>query len=356
MKTESLFVALVSLSFGAFAQSLSVSIRPQQDFYWAGQRVSCILSLGLDGAVLHDGGNLQLSGLPENSAAVDFGSFSPGAGVTGVDFEWVAPLSLMAPTNFAISPKISGTLRREKSRKGSFFRQFSLEPFSVAAEPAVVEVRALPLDGRPSDFCGAVGPLSADVSLEPVRCSPGDIVTLRYSLSGPGAEMAMPLDWEAGEAFKTYPPRVEKREDGFFSAIQTVVPLSFASTSPVPFSVSWFDPERGWTRSAGGAFRLVLEERRPEPEEELTGNPDLEATVRPRSRSEETSSGSGVFTVASSLKARFAPGKTSPVLFEVPSGTPLEVIERSGRWLRVKIPSGYAGWIEDAAPKDGFSR
>ena len=331
---------------GAMAQTLSVSLDPAQDRYYAGQRVSCVLELDLGDAELSDGGNLSLSGIPESGPAIHFGRFAPAAPAPSGAQRWIAPLHLVSPTNFALSPAVSGTLRRETSRRGSFFRAYSLAPFDAAARPLTVTVAETPADGRPADACGAVGPLRAKASLSPLDCAVGDLLTLRWTLQGPGADLAEPAAWAPGPGFKTYPPRVDRREDGILSVSQVVIPLGDSSTNAAAFSVSWFDPRSGWTRGGAGPFRISFHERPPAEEGAGDAGPDAappgpdetEAALRPFAAGEEAAAGENA-------PARFAPGPHARILFEVPCGTPLRVVETSGPWTRVAVPGGAAGWM-----------
>lgn len=333
---------------GGGGPTLSVALDPVQPRYFAGQRVSCVISLDLGGAELHGGGDLSLSGFPENGPAVDFGRFRPLSAGPGGELRWAAPLALLAPTNLALRPRISGAMRRETSRQGSFFRTYSVGEFDASAEPLEVAVSAVPSDGRPADFCGAVGPLHAEISLSPLDCSPGDLLTLRWSLTGPGAELASVPAWSPGPGFKAYPPRVDEREEGRISVSQIVVPLAMESAGAAPFSLSWFDPASGWKRRDSGPFRLSLRERdeTPPPPETPPGAEDG-GTPAPDAGTGGTGESAAVSgrETARSAEARFAPGPRAAVLFEIPAGTPVETVETHGGWSRVAVPGGAAGWV-----------
>lgn len=339
-------LAAVFGAAGAMAQTLSVSLDPAQDRYYAGQRVSCVLELDLGEAELADGGNLSLSGIPDSGAALQFGRFAPAAPSPSGAQRWLAPLRLASPTNFVLSPAVSGTLRRETSRRGSFFRAYSLAPFDAAARPLAVAVVETPSAGRPADACGAVGPLRAEASLSPLDCAVGDLLTLRWTLRGPGAETAEPPAWSPGPGFKTYPPRVDRRDDGVLAVSQIVVPISASSTNAAPFSISWFDPRSGWTGGGAGPFRISFHERPPTeegtdavvPRAAPPGTDEVETAPRPFAAGDEATAGENA-------PARFAPGPRAKVLFEVPRGTPLRIVETSGPWVRAAVPDGAAGWM-----------
>ena len=329
---------------GAAAQTLSVSVDPAQDRYYAGQRVSCILQLDLGGAELADGGNLSLSGIPDSGPAFSFGSFAPAAPGPAGEQRWIAPLRFVSPTNFVLAPAVSGTLRRETSRRGSFFRAYSLAPFDASARPLALSVAATPSAGRPADDCGAVGPIGAEAALAPLDCAVGDLLTLRWTLRGPGADAAEPAAWSPGPGFKAYPPRVEERADGRLSVSQVVVPLDASATNAAAFSVSWFDPRSGWTRGGAGPFAITFHERKPEELAEDVG-PEPAAELPAPAGEPRTFAPGDAASLLEGAPARFAPGPRAKRLFDIPPGTPVRVVETLEDWVRVSVPGGSAGWV-----------
>ena len=52
-----------------------------------------------------------------------------------------------------------------------------------------------------------------------------------------------------------------------------------------------------------------------------------------------------VITVKTRCNVRRGPGTDSPVVFTVGAGVPFKVLERRGRWLRVRHADGDDGWI-----------
>lgn len=373
-RTALLFLSLPALWLGAFvprcaaaeprAPALAVSLEPAQDAYWAGQRVACTLALDLGGAELGDGGRLSVDGLPATGAGLDVGSFERVASADPTVLRWSAPLTLHAAGEVSFAPTLSGTLRRLTSRSG-LFRQYTLAPFSATAPRTSLSVRPLPAEGRPADFCGAVGPLSLEAALSPAACAPGDLLTLRWTLRGAGAELAHAIpSYAPGPGFRVYPARVEAREDGRLEVSQVVIPLSTNVVSAAAFSVAFFDPRAaGYRTLSAGPFALAVAERPPE-EADGTGPAD----ARPPDESAGGTSGApeaeggaaappavvdGTLRLARPLPGRLAPSATALKLFDVPSATPLRVRETRGAWLRVLLPDGSSAWIRpgaDAAP------
>lgn len=77
-----------------------------------------------------------------------------------------------------------------------------------------LEVTALPKDGRPADFSGAVGKFAMEASVSPTKASGGEPVTLRVKVSGQGNFEGMGAPTLVGdEGWRSYPP-----SDKFHSA------------------------------------------------------------------------------------------------------------------------------------------
>ena len=353
---------LLFAAAGAFAQSpdgrapsrpiLSLRLDPDQPAYWVGQRVLCTLALDLAGGEL-GGGDLRLGGIPPSGAALDVGPFAPAATADLAQRAWCSEVSLLAPGSAVFEPTLSGTLRRLAPGSTGFFRQYSLESFSAAAEPRRIVARPLPEEGRPDDFCDAVGPFAFEASLAPEACAPGDLVTLRWSLRGRGAELGREIAWDPGPGFKAYPPRVEERGDGLLAVSQVVVPLSTNATQAAAFSVSTFDPAAArYATHRAGPFALRFVDRAPEEEDPVPATPAPGAgktaptTTAPEAGGADAAQSPGARLALPALApARIAPAAGAKVLFEIPAGTAVRVREVRGAWLRVLLPDGSSGWI-----------
>ena len=330
---------------------LSLRLDPDQPAYWVGQRVLCTLELDLAGGEL--GGDLRLGGMPPSDATIDVGPFAPAATADLSHRAWSGEVSLLAPGTAVFEPLISGTLRRLAPGSTGFFRQYSLENFSAAAEPRRIVARPLPEEGRPGDFCNAVGRFSFDADLSPRECMPGDLVTLRWNLRGRGAELGREIAWDPGPGFKAYPPRVEERGDGLLAVSQVVVPLSTNATQAAAFAVSTFDPASSrYATHRAGPFDLRFVERAPEEEDPVPAQPAPGAgktaptTTAPDAGGGTAAPAPGARLVLPALApARLAPAAGAKVLFEIPAGTAVRVREARGAWLRVLLADGSSGWI-----------
>lgn len=341
---------------GAAQPSLRLRLDPDQPAYWAGQRVRCTLELDLAGAELGGGGRLSVGGIPESGASIDVGPFAPAAPSAPGRRAWASEVSLLAPGTAVFEPSVSGTLQRPRPGNTGFFRQYSIEGFSASADPRRIVARPLPEEGRPADFCNAVGSFVFDASLAPRECAPGDLLTLRWTLHGRGAELGREVAWDPGPGFKAYPPRVEERGDGLLSVSQVVVPLSTNAVSAAPFAVSVFDPAASrYETHRAGPFALRFVERAPVEEDPVPAIPApapgkaAPTTTVPEAGGAAAAPGDRL-AIPALAPARLAPAAGAKVLFEIPAGTAVRVREVRGAWLRVLLPDGSSGWISSPSP------
>ncbi len=77
----------------------------------------------------------------------------------------------------------------------------------IETVPQTLEVTALPKDGRPDDFSGAVGKFTMNASVSPKKASGGEPVTMRVTVAGQGNFEGMSAPVLTGdEGWRTYPP------------------------------------------------------------------------------------------------------------------------------------------------------
>ncbi len=122
----------------------------------------------------------------------------------------------------------------------------------LAAEPVQLTVLPLPVEGRPTDFNGAVGDFSFELLAKPLDLDAGDPITLRMEIAGRGnlAAVTAPA-WPVDEAFRHYDAQPVKGEDGSERRVfeQVVIPKG-ADVREIPaLRFSFFDPQRHTYRS-----------------------------------------------------------------------------------------------------------
>ena len=222
--------------------ALSAALRPERDVHYVGERVDLDLSLALGGDDLFDG-SLSPSGLPDHEEAVRMGRLERVRTAAPDALAWTAPLDLLSPAEIPVAPVLEGTLRRLRAHSG-FVRQYEAIPFRAEAPARVLTVREPPSEGRPAGFFGAVGAFTLEAAFSPSEASPGDPVTLRWTLRGRGADLAAgtPPSYAPGPEVRTYAPRIEARRPDEVSVTQVIVPLSENAAASPRFAIPVFDP------------------------------------------------------------------------------------------------------------------
>jgi hypothetical protein len=137
-----------------------------------------------------------------------------------------------------------------------------------------VEVKPLPTQNKPSDFGGAVGDYSFDVSLNKTRLRADESLSLKVSISGSGniklAELPKP---ELPVAFEAYDPKYEERiqvnaggMNGSKSNEYLLIPR-YGGTYKIPaMSFSFFNPDtRRYETITSEAFEVTVEGGTPMP-------------------------------------------------------------------------------------------
>lgn len=131
----------------------------------------------------------------------------------------------------------------------NFFGTSTQRDVTVSSAPETFTVLALPTEGRPADFSGAVGKFTVSSELSEDKASQGDPVTLRMRVSGEGDfERVSSSMLHDADGWKTYSPTATfKPEDEIGYRGSKLFEQPLISTQPgdrtVPeVSFSWFDP------------------------------------------------------------------------------------------------------------------
>jgi hypothetical protein len=164
-------------------------------------------------------------------------------------------IALKAVKNGVLSGRVTASIVIEvpsgNSPRGFFgFEMNERKQLSVAGDPVSLEALSLPSENAPTNFNGAIGSYSMNVSAGPTNVAVGDPITVRVQLSGHGALDALALsDQPAWQDFKTYPPTSKTETSdalglqGNKTFEQVVVPQNPEIKALPPFSFSFFDPE-----------------------------------------------------------------------------------------------------------------
>lgn len=131
----------------------------------------------------------------------------------------------------------------------NFFGTSTQRDVTVSSAPETFTVLALPTEGRPADFSGAVGKFSVSSEVSQDKAAEGDPITLRMRVSGEGdfdrVSSSMLSD---ADGWKTYTPTAKfKPEDEIGYRGEKLFEQPLISIQPGKRTVpeahfSWFDP------------------------------------------------------------------------------------------------------------------
>ena len=135
---------------------------------------------------------------------------------------------------------------------GNLFGKIVQKSVTLKPDPTPLTVLALPVEGRPADFSGAVGQFEAATSLAPVGGAVGDPLTFKLTVTGKGNLSRVSSDGLHDSAeWRVYRPESKVTADddtglqGLKTFTQPVVPLQSGQLSLPGLSFSYFDPEAG---------------------------------------------------------------------------------------------------------------
>lgn len=135
---------------------------------------------------------------------------------------------------------------------GRFFGQSRLQRLHLTSEPLEVDVRALPEDGRPADFAGAIGHFRLAATAAPTSVAVGDPVTVTITVEGSGnfdrvTAPVVPADagWKSYPASATFDASDATGMHGTKRFAMAIVPERGDLTATPALSLAVFDPETG---------------------------------------------------------------------------------------------------------------
>ena len=176
--------------------------------------------------------------------------------------------------DFALQPALRVNVvdpgrRREPRDPFGFFDPFSgpaTTPVSLAIPPTNLAIRAIPADGRPADYSGAVGQFDFAVDVRPRELKVGEPVTVSLRLQGAGNIAAvLPPAYRDSDGFKAYEARQvgdtpdSAAESGTKTFEQVVMPRTDALKELPALQFSFFDPAASQYRTVtAGPFPLVV--------------------------------------------------------------------------------------------------
>jgi BatD DUF11 like domain len=180
-----------------------------------------------------------------------------------VTLTWRSVLAVVKPGVFSLVAEAPLTVKiRTRPRQESALDDRFGDPFwqnlfgatvqkdiKVASPPSELKVLALPTEGRPADFHGAIGTFNIESDLSPLQAEVGDPLTLRMRVIGSGNFDRVDSNMlEHIEQWKTYPPKstfttsdpIRRKGEKTFE--QPLVALKSGVHALPGLTFSYFDP------------------------------------------------------------------------------------------------------------------
>ncbi|MGD9613093.1 MAG: BatD family protein [Kiritimatiellia bacterium] len=164
---------------------------------------------------------------------------------------------------------VDANQRQQRRDPFGFFDPFagpSATPVTLSVPPASLSIRAIPDEGRPADFAGAVGQFDFAMDVRPRELKVGEPITVTLRLQGSGnVAAAMPPSYRDADLFKAYearqvgdtPDPAAERGGKIFE--QVVLPRSDALKELPALRFSFFDPASSQYRTvSAGPFPLTI--------------------------------------------------------------------------------------------------
>jgi hypothetical protein len=227
------------------------------------------LNIGRDISLI----NMNTTGL----SLENFQELNPGREVVGQQVydvrRYRAKAHALTAGHFTVAPtlRVPILVQNERRRRHGFFDDpfFSfgstkVQPVDVTPEALELDILALPEEGRPANYNGAVGQFEFQMQVKPREITAGDPVTVTMLLAGSGnIDNVTCPEWHLGDEFKMYDPRRIANEVNAAQAIgrkvfeQVVIPKTDSATNLPALEFSFFDPTHGRYRTiTQGPFKL----------------------------------------------------------------------------------------------------
>ncbi len=173
-------------------------------------------------------------------------------------FSWPVGLTAAMAGNHELSFEVAIQVRVKNNRNSPFNSPFLNDPFIgfgreqslvASSEKLTIEVRSLPMKGRPQGFQGAIGSFTSISRLDTDRVSLGDPVKLTFEISGSGNFAAIPApEIKSSDKLKVGSPKFSfagneiTKHEGMQSFEYILTPLTPGLIEVPPVEFSFFDP------------------------------------------------------------------------------------------------------------------
>ncbi len=239
---------------------------PKREVY-VGESIPVEIELGM-----RSGFVTSLNGLPKlagDDFTLNYVSHQPERSEKLIDGQpfvlltWRSVLSVVKPGSFPLSAEVPLTVKiRTRPRRDSALDDQFGDPFwqnffgasvpkdiNVQSPAQELKVLALPAEGRPADFHGAIGSFAIESEVTPAKADVGDPLTLTMRVAGSGNfDRVDSTMLDHLEHWKTYPPKSTfntndpLRHKGEKVFEQPLVASQPGAQTVPPLSFSYFDP------------------------------------------------------------------------------------------------------------------
>ena len=173
---------------------------------------------------------------------------------------------------------VRSSTRTSRSRSSRFFDDkffndflggYETYPLKLKSGEIPINILALPEQGKPKDFKGAVGKFNFNVLFSPDKVKAGDPIALNIEIRGDGNFNTVNCpELSSDEGFKIYEPQVVRQEEDVKVFEKVIIPKNAGVTEIPVIQFSFFDTQRKLYRTISkGPFPIGVV--KPDKEEQI---------------------------------------------------------------------------------------
>jgi hypothetical protein len=164
-----------------------------------------------------------------------------------------------------------------------FFGRYETHPLTLNSRSYPVTVLALPDEGKPAGFAGALGSFSFDVSISPCVVKVGDPITIKAVVKGQGNFSTVDIaKKESTGELKAYEPQI-KQQESVKTFEQVVMPMNPEVKEIPAVSFSFFNTEKGvYETITRGPFPITVSKPDKEEQTHIIEGKQIQAQQVPR--------------------------------------------------------------------------
>jgi hypothetical protein len=259
-------MALAGTAAGQEA-SVTAELRAGKKEFYVFEAFNLELAIRFTGVRI--GQSFQLQGLPDEKLVRrgDFGELPSTREMHNGTLHEVrrfrCEMTALTPGAFRIAPVLRMSLLRRQM--GLFGAGWSEQPYELPVTPVEIRALALPSQGRPEAFSGAVGSFTMRVDVAPSEVAVGDLVKVSATVRGRGhLEEAGTPRIEDAAGFKSYDwQKVQTGVSGEVRFEKTLIPGNTNAAIVPPVSFCYFDSGTArYETLREGPFPLRYHERK----------------------------------------------------------------------------------------------